>query len=235
MASVDPVRDATSGSCEPHAPTLVPSEGCGEGRRVGRREALRRWYRESVWAPAALRAAGVLATLATLAGLGAYSMLSGLRGVPVPERSLEHDFHGAWLALGAASANRPSSEADAGATTARPELGDHGGGRQGAAAPCSDPLPGGTGITREGRVILNLATEEELRRIPGVGARRAADIVALRARLGGRFRKPTDLLRVKGIGPRSLRRMMEHCVLDPPPAPPPSPGPGGTGPPAGPG
>lgn len=68
------------------------------------------------------------------------------------------------------------------------------------------------------KVILNTATADELRRLPGVGPRRAEQILELRQKLG-RFRKITDLLRVKGIGPKSLKRMMPLVLLDPPPAP----------------
>ena len=62
-------------------------------------------------------------------------------------------------------------------------------------------------------VVLNRADAAELRRLPGVGAKRAEAILALRARLG-RFRRPSDLLRIKGIGPRTLERMLPHLVLD---------------------
>jgi competence protein ComEA len=62
-------------------------------------------------------------------------------------------------------------------------------------------------------VVLNRADAAELRRLPGVGAKRAEAIVLLRQRLG-RFRRPNDLLRVKGIGPRTLERMLPHLVLD---------------------
>jgi competence protein ComEA len=74
-------------------------------------------------------------------------------------------------------------------------------------------------ITADGKVILNRAGLAELRRIPGVGEKRAAAILELRARLG-RFRKATDLLRVRGLGTRSLARMREHFVLDAPEAAP---------------
>jgi competence protein ComEA len=62
-------------------------------------------------------------------------------------------------------------------------------------------------------VILNLAGPAELQRLPGVGAKRAAAIVELRQRIG-RFRRPSDLLRIKGIGPRTLERMLPMLVLD---------------------
>jgi competence protein ComEA len=62
-------------------------------------------------------------------------------------------------------------------------------------------------------VVLNRADSAELQRLPGVGVKRAEAILALRQRLG-RFRRPSDLLRVKGIGPRTLERMLPHLVLD---------------------
>jgi competence protein ComEA len=74
--------------------------------------------------------------------------------------------------------------------------------------------PGGAGVLADGRVVLNLATATELLRLPGVGAKRAEAIVQLRQRLG-RFKRPSDLLRIKGIGPRTLERMLPHLVVDP--------------------
>jgi competence protein ComEA len=62
---------------------------------------------------------------------------------------------------------------------------------------------------------LNAASAEELTKLPGVGLKRAQAIVALRTKLK-RFRQVTELLRVKGIGPRGLKRMLPHLVLDPP-------------------
>jgi competence protein ComEA len=69
------------------------------------------------------------------------------------------------------------------------------------------------GLTADGRVILNRAGAAELQRLPAVGAKRAAAIVELRQRLG-RFRRPSDLLRIRGIGPRTLERMLPMLVLD---------------------
>jgi competence protein ComEA len=69
------------------------------------------------------------------------------------------------------------------------------------------------GLTGDGRVILNRASAAELQRLPAVGAKRAAAILELRRRLG-RFRRPSDLLRVRGIGPRTLERMLPLLVLD---------------------
>lgn len=71
------------------------------------------------------------------------------------------------------------------------------------------------GITAEGKVILNEANVEELTRLPGIGKRRAEAIVALREKLG-RFRRVQDLLRIRGVGVKSLRRLQEALVLDRP-------------------
>jgi len=70
-------------------------------------------------------------------------------------------------------------------------------------------------VLADGRVVLNAASEEQLQKLPRVGASRARAIVALRQKLG-RFRSPRDLLRVKGIGPRTLQKMQPHLVVDAP-------------------
>jgi competence protein ComEA len=86
----------------------------------------------------------------------------------------------------------------------------------------------GTSVTSRGSstraspddpVFLNTATLEDLRRLPGIGEKRATAIMALRARLGGRFRAVEDLLKVKGIGRTALKRLRPLVRLDPPPIP----------------
>jgi competence protein ComEA len=64
-------------------------------------------------------------------------------------------------------------------------------------------------------VTLNTATVDDLRRLPGVGPKRAEAILALRSRLG-RFRAVDDLLKVKGIGRATLRRLRPMVRLDAP-------------------
>jgi len=73
------------------------------------------------------------------------------------------------------------------------------------------------GVTSDGRVVLNVASASELRTLPGVGPARAAAIVALRERLG-RYRRVEELLRVRGIGRRSLQKLRPLVVVDAPPA-----------------
>ena len=77
--------------------------------------------------------------------------------------------------------------------------------------------PSAGAITPDGRIVLNLATETELRQLPGIGKSRAHAIVEQRERVG-RFRRLEDLLRVKGIGPKRLAALRSKLVLDAPEA-----------------
>jgi competence protein ComEA len=65
--------------------------------------------------------------------------------------------------------------------------------------------------------VLNLATAEELQRLPGIGPKKALAIVLLRQRLG-RLRQIEDLMKVKGIGRATLRRLRPVIRVDPAPA-----------------
>jgi competence protein ComEA len=64
-------------------------------------------------------------------------------------------------------------------------------------------------------VVLNTAEVSDLRRLPGIGEKRASAILALRERLG-RFRAIEDLLKVKGIGRAMLKRLRPLVRLDGP-------------------
>ena len=93
-----------------------------------------------------------------------------------------------------------------------------------SAATATPPAPDEPAHTR-GRVrlapgehvVLNAATEDDLTKLPGVGPVRARAVLALRARMGGRFRAIEDLMRVKGIGRKTLQRIRPLVVLDAPP------------------
>jgi competence protein ComEA len=71
------------------------------------------------------------------------------------------------------------------------------------------------GILPDGRVVLNAADEEALKTLPGIGPKRAQAILALRHRLA-RFRAVEDLLRVKGIGKKTLSKIKPKVVLNGP-------------------
>jgi competence protein ComEA len=89
-----------------------------------------------------------------------------------------------------------------------------------APAPGPDPAPppaAQTRATTDDPVILNTATVDDLRRLPGIGEKRANAILALRSRLGGHFRTIEDLLKVKGIGRATLRRLRPLVRLNPAP------------------
>jgi competence protein ComEA len=73
------------------------------------------------------------------------------------------------------------------------------------------------------RVAVNLASEEELRSLPGIGPKRAAQIVAARERRP--FRSAADLRRIRGIGPKGVRRLgplLDYRTAVPPPPHPPT-------------
>jgi competence protein ComEA len=67
----------------------------------------------------------------------------------------------------------------------------------------------------EDPVFLNSAGIDDLRRLPGIGEKRATAILALRTRLG-RLRAIEDLMKVKGIGRATLRRLRPLVRLEEP-------------------
>ncbi len=60
------------------------------------------------------------------------------------------------------------------------------------------------------RIDLNRASKAELMRLPGVGAGRAQAILAQRARRP--FRRPEDVLHVKGLGRKWFARVKAHVT-----------------------
>jgi competence protein ComEA len=71
------------------------------------------------------------------------------------------------------------------------------------------------------RIDLNRASTVELMRLPGVGQKKAQAIVALRARQP--FKKPEDVVAVKGLGPAWFAKVKAHLVVGAPlPAAPPT-------------
>jgi competence protein ComEA len=66
-----------------------------------------------------------------------------------------------------------------------------------------------------GVVNLNTASGDELERLPGIGPSRARAILELRARLK-RFARIEDLMRVKGIGRATYRRLRPLVTLEGP-------------------
>lgn len=67
--------------------------------------------------------------------------------------------------------------------------------------------------TEAGLVNLNTATEADLQTISGVGAKRAADIIAYREANGG-FKTVDDLNNVSGIGDKTLESIRPYVTVD---------------------
>jgi len=63
------------------------------------------------------------------------------------------------------------------------------------------------------KMDLNTATIEELTSLPGIGPKTAAAIVALRKRRG-KYRSIGELLLVKGIGKKKLKRLQGRVTVD---------------------
>ena len=72
-------------------------------------------------------------------------------------------------------------------------------------------------------VNLNTATVEELCTLPGIGAKKAKAIMALRTKQP--FLRVTQLLQVKGFGPKTLTRLKPYLTVGAPLPPPPRPAP----------
>lgn len=147
---------------------------------------------------------GILAVAALfgLCGVGAIS-LNHAPSVELPTQGDARAPAAAWMADVPAAHAVPS------------ETGAHAPAKTLAATTTPTPVAASNGVLPDGRVILNTATAEELTRLKGVGLKRAKAIIDLRERLGG-FKRISSLLRVRGIGVRTLKRLRPFVVLDPP-------------------
>jgi competence protein ComEA len=155
--------------------------------------------------PVAARALALVCGLSCVAWLG--------------DRARDQERDGAPLELAAQAAELAEAGLEPAAT------GTQAGRTPGAGAPSERPTqappcvpaeaPRPKAMTPDGRVILNEAGPEELMTLTGIGQRRAEAILELRARLG-KFRKVSDLLRIRGIGPRTLEKLRERLVVDRP-------------------
>lgn len=156
----------------------------------------------SPWARPLGRAGLVLGAVVFLSWMGARSAQSTTPPVEEPDPQLA-----GLVTLSAPATPAVSAKEDAVELAGKPA------GATDAGADAATPPP--SGVLPDGRIVLNVATAEELCRLPAVGPSRAAKIVELRTRLGG-FRSMRQLLRVKGIGPRTLKRLTPLVVLDAP-------------------
>ncbi|MEZ4219526.1 MAG: helix-hairpin-helix domain-containing protein [Polyangiaceae bacterium] len=161
--------------------------------------------------PLLVRGAVVLIGVLTLAGVGAAASAAHLPTAAAlldGGLGLQAQMGSAWLAPSPEASERKETEPTT-VQTPTPNPAE-------SLAPHPSHEGGNSpALTADGKVILNQADENDLQRLPGVGRKRAEAILALRQRLG-RFKRMHQLLRVKGIGPRALRRIREQAVLDAP-------------------
>lgn len=75
-----------------------------------------------------------------------------------------------------------------------------------AAASASASAREGKPSPSDSRLDLNTATVAELDALPGVGAKRAQQVIELRDKLGG-FRRVEELLRLRGVGKKFIERI----------------------------
>lgn len=152
-----------------------------------------------------------------LAGLGALSMAQTPGPSPTTASNTKPNLAnlgGApeWLTpVSVATSSVPSAQPSSAAPCPPP----HATSEQTPSTSSSSAVPSGAAVLPDGRVVLNLATSVELTTLPGIGQKRAEAILALRDKLHG-FRKLSDLLRVKGIGVKSLKKLEPKLVLDAP-------------------
>jgi competence protein ComEA len=84
-----------------------------------------------------------------------------------------------------------------------------------AEPPSARPSPQASALpAHEGVVNLNEATAEELERLPGIGPAKAKAIVDQRK--AHPFRKVDDLVKVKGIGKKTLAKLRPFVTLSGP-------------------
>ena len=81
-----------------------------------------------------------------------------------------------------------------------------------SAEPTPQTSPEAAAPSTEGKIDLNTATKEELMTLPGIGEKRAEDIIADREATGP-FRIPEDLTRVSGIGEGILEGLIDLVTV----------------------
>lgn len=64
----------------------------------------------------------------------------------------------------------------------------------------------------EGQININTASAEELDELPGIGPVKAAAIISWREE-NGPFRYPEDLVRVSGIGEKTLEKLLNRITV----------------------
>ena len=168
--------------------------------------------RASTWVPIAARVGAVVMALVVLGWIGrtaaagptTMSVVAGDRDASAPALSAVVTADGGGPIFAIAATTPAGSPASLGAPLEIP-------------APAPASASHGRATPTE-PVYLNQASIDELRRLPGVGPKRAEAILLLRQRLG-RFQRVEDLLRVKGVGRGAVKKWRPLVRLDASPSP----------------
>ncbi|TFB24867.1 hypothetical protein E3U55_00300 [Filobacillus milosensis] len=64
----------------------------------------------------------------------------------------------------------------------------------------------------DGKIRINIASKEDLMKIPGIGEQKALTIIEYRER-EGLFRTVEDLLNISGIGEKTLEKISEYIIV----------------------
>lgn len=172
------------------------------------------WMKTSPWAKPIGK--GLLAVLALglLAALGGSALAGAKDASPSAGTGPPASAAPATTVLAETVIEAPHAGASAtGNGSANANANDGGGLPVDPAHPPSSPA-GATGkASAENPVSLNSATLEDLRRLPGIGPKKAEAILALRTKLG-KFKRPEDLMRVKGIGRGTFKKLRPLVRVD---------------------
>ena len=78
---------------------------------------------------------------------------------------------------------------------------------------CNDRAPTPTQV--QGPIDLNTATTKDLEKLPGIGEHLARSIIASRNARGGRFHSVDELLKIDGIGDKTLEKIKPYVYVSP--------------------
>jgi competence protein ComEA len=65
----------------------------------------------------------------------------------------------------------------------------------------------------EGKLNINTATDKELKMLPGIGKKTAANVIEYRTQ-NGNYTESTSLLKVKGIGKKTLEKINDYIIFE---------------------
>lgn len=167
-----------------------------------------------LWAGAAI-AAGLLWFVSMHAPLPSQSGWDKLAPDNAQMRQLL-DGPSAAASVSAAKTEAPTPTAERGSSAsavaaAEPTAGEPpvGAATETTPGPAASPAPAADAA---GKVRLNSASLQALMSLPGIGPSKAQAIVDYRAKNGG-FKKPDELMKVKGIGPKTYERLQAMIAL----------------------